>query len=213
MYIYVYISISKFVQGLAVHLGRWTRFWGIGITLHFGGLFRTGKLWLKSRQKPPTGTPKSTKNRSRTSFFNLQRLWETRRRKVNQKSPSRAVPEANIWCSVRTERHFSVFLLDPRKPAEDFSRASRWDLKCTRVSSKPGKIASRNKLKKARKIAPPKTESFKKMTSKWHSKFKQNSTPEPKLSQRSPRLEKDVQSDPKKCQSDAQITIICHQIH
>ena len=134
IYIYMDVSISKFVQGLAVRRGRQSRFWGIGITHHFGGFFRTGKLCLKSRQKSPTGTPKSTKNRSRTSFFNLQRLWETRRRKVTPKSPSRAVPPANIWCSVHTERHFSVFLLDPRNLAKDFSRASRWDPKCTRVS-------------------------------------------------------------------------------
>jgi len=99
----------------------------------FRSLFRSGKLWLKRRPKCPPDAPKSTKNLSRASFFHLQRLWETRRRRVTHKSPSRAVPKANIWCSVQTERHFSAFLLDPRKLAKDLSRASRWDLKCTPV--------------------------------------------------------------------------------
>ena len=74
------------------------------------------------------------------------------------------------------------------------------------------KYAPDKNRKKNWEIAPQKTDSFKKMTSKWHSKFKLNSTPEPKLSQRTPRLEKDVQSDPKSYQSDPRNTIICHQI-
>jgi len=160
IYIYIYISISKFAQGLAVNLSPQARFWGIGITRHFGGLFRTGKLCLKSRPESPTGAPKSTKIRPRTFFFNVQRLWETRRRKVTQKSPSRAVPEANIWCSVYTERHFSVFLLDPRKPAKDSSRASRWDPKCTRVSQISGKIRSRQKSKKKLGNSTPEDRQF-----------------------------------------------------
>lgn len=133
----MYISISKFVQGLAVRRGRQSRFWGIGISCHFGVFFRTGELCLKSCQTSPTGDPKSTENPSRACFFHLQRLWEIRRRKVTRKSPSRPVPEANMWCSVSTERHFPAFLLDPRKPAKDFSPASPWHPKCTYFSKRP----------------------------------------------------------------------------
>jgi len=50
-----------------------------------------------------------------------------------------------------------------------------------------------NKLKTVENNIPPKPENVKKMTSKWESKFKHNSAPEPKLSQRTPILEKDVQ--------------------